>query len=175
MCRWCCLCRRRCSIPRAAARGPVLDPPPPTRCSTSPTSKSRARWVTQSPSPTPRPAASPRGSVPRPGPRYSPRAPPRLLVLAPRAAAVLGVVCGLWSVVCGLRSAVCGLARARGPHPRLRGGRLAPSGCWAAGAGWRRGARADAGPPLGCGVVMLPDAGPRAARAPWVGLAMGQR
>jgi hypothetical protein len=39
----------------------------------------------------------------------APHEPPRLLVLAPRAAAALGAVCGLRSVVCGLRSAVCGL------------------------------------------------------------------
>ena len=145
LCRRCYSCRRRCSIPRAAARGPVLDPPPPTRCSTSPTSESRARWVTQSPSPAPRPAASPRGECPAPWATVLPTGlprheSPRLLVLAPRAAAVLGAGCWVWS-------AVCGVARARGTHPRLRGSRLAPSGCWAAGAGWRRGARADAGPP----------------------------
>ena len=75
--------------------------------------------------------------------------------------------CWVWSAVCGLRAGPCSWP----PSPAA----------W-----WQAGplgllVRADdvvlvlMRPPPGCGVVMLPDAGPRAARAPWVGLAMGQR
>ena len=62
--------------PSGCCSWPPTRSSPPTRRITSPTSESRARWVTRSPSPTPRPAASPRRSVPRPGPRCSPRTPP---------------------------------------------------------------------------------------------------
>ena len=92
--------------PSGCCSWPPTRSSPPTRCSTSPTSESRARWVTQSPSPAPRPAASPRGSVPRPGPRCSPRAPPAAGAGPPGCG---GAGCGLWSAVCGLRSVVCGL------------------------------------------------------------------
>ena len=60
------------------------------------------------PEPHPEARSEPPAECPAPWATMLSTNPPRLLVLAPRAAAVLGVVCGLWSVVCGLRSAVCG-------------------------------------------------------------------
>jgi len=137
----------------------------PTRRITKPTSESRARWVTRSPSPAPRPAASPRGECPAPWATVLPTSPPVCWCWPPglRRCWVLGAGCGL-------RSAVWPVLVA--PIP----------GCVVA--GWpprAAGLLVQAGdvvlvlmlaPPLGCGVVMLPDAGPRAARAPWVGLAM---